>query len=242
MKIDFVSDIACPWCAVGLNALETALKNIGDDIPVTIYMQPFELNPDMGTEGVDAGEYLMKKYGMTAEQLQGARDTLRERGAAVGFAFGERSRIWNTFDAHRLLLWAADQDTTTGKAQQRALKHALLRAYHGEGRNPADATVLLELVKEVGLDVALAGKVIASDLYANEVRQAEQFWQENGINAVPSVIINDRHLIQGGQPADAFENAIRRIAADEAEVAYTGENKQDRRNQMGPANPPGNLG
>jgi predicted DsbA family dithiol-disulfide isomerase len=225
MKIDFVSDIACPWCAVGLNALETALKNIGADIPVTIYMQPFELNPDMAPEGVDAGEYLMNKYGMTPEQLQGSRDTLRERGEAVGFAFGERSRIWNTFDAHRLLLWAADEDAKSGKSQQRALKHALLRAYHGEGRNPGDAGVLLELVREVGLDAALAGKVIASDLYAKEVRLAEQFWQENGINAVPSIIINDRHLLQGGQPADVFENAIRRIAADAAEAAYTGEAK-----------------
>jgi predicted DsbA family dithiol-disulfide isomerase len=225
MKIDFVSDIACPWCAVGLNALETALKNIGDEVPVTIYMQPFELNPDMVAEGVDAGEYLMNKYGMTPAQLQGSRDTLRERGAAVGFAFGERSRIWNTFDAHRLLLWAADEDAKSGKSQQRALKHALLRAYHGEGRNPGDASVLLELVKEVGLDSALAGKVIASDLYANEVRLAEQFWQENGINAVPSVIINDRHLIQGGQPAETFEAAIRRIAADATEAAYTGEPK-----------------
>jgi predicted DsbA family dithiol-disulfide isomerase len=223
MKIDFVSDIACPWCAVGLNALETALKNIGDEVPVTLYMQPFELNPDMTAEGVDAGEYLMKKYGMTPEQLQGARDTLRERGAAVGFVFGERSRIWNTFDAHRLLMWAADQDAASGKSQQRALKHALLRAYHGEGRNPADPDVLSELVREVGLDSAEAEKVIHSPMYTNEVRQAEQFWHENGINAVPSVIINDRHLIQGGQPADVFENAIRRIAADAAEAAYTGE-------------------
>jgi predicted DsbA family dithiol-disulfide isomerase len=225
MKIDFVSDIACPWCAVGLHALETALKYIGDDIPVTIYMQPFELNPEMGAEGVNAGEYLMKKYGMTPEQLQGSRDTLRERGAAVGFNFGERSRIWNTFHAHRLLQWAADQDAITGKSQQRALKHALLRAYHGEGRNPADPDVLSELVREVGLDSAEAEKVIHSPLYTNEVRQAEQFWHENGINAVPSVIINDRHLIQGGQPADVFENAIRRIAADAAEVAYTGKTK-----------------
>ena len=225
MKIDFVSDIACPWCAVGLNALETALKNIGDDIPVTLYMQPFELNPEMGAEGVDAGEYLMNKYGMTPEQLQGSRDTLRERGAAVGFSFGERGRIWNTFHAHRLLQWAADQDAITGKSQQRALKHALLRAYHGEGRNPADPDVLSELVREVGLNSAEAEKVIHSPMYTNEVRQAEQFWHENGINAVPSVIINDRHLLQGGQPADVFENAIRRIAADAAEVAYTGKTK-----------------
>ncbi len=225
MKIDFVSDVACPWCAVGLNALETALKKIGDDIPVKMYMQPFELNPEMGAEGVDAGEYLMNKYGMTPEQLQGARDTLRERGQAVGFTFGDRSRIWNTFHAHRLLMWAADQDALTGKSQQRALKHALLRAYHTEGRDPADPDVLSELVREVGLDSVGAEKVIHSPMYTNEVRHAEQFWHENGINAVPSIIINDRHLIQGGQPAEVFENAIRRIAADASQAAYTGESK-----------------
>jgi predicted DsbA family dithiol-disulfide isomerase len=123
------------------------------------------------------------------------------------------------------LQWAADQDAITGKSQQRALKHALLRAYHGEGRNPADPDVLSELVREVGLDIAEAEKVIHSPMYTNEVRQAEQFWHENGINAVPSVIINDRHLLQGGQPADVFENAIRRIAADPAELAYTGKTK-----------------
>ena len=211
MKIDFVSDIACPWCAVGLNALETALKNIGDEIPVTLHMQPFELNPDMLAEGVDAGEYLMKKYGMSPEQLQANRDNLHERGAAVGFAFGDRSRVWNTFDAHRMLHWAGE---TGAPGQQRALKHALLRAYHAEGRNPGAADVLLELVAEIAMDADAARAVLESGTYANEVRQAEQFWQQNGINAVPSVIINDRHLIQGGQPPALFEEAIRKIAAE----------------------------
>lgn len=212
MKIDFVSDVACPWCAVGLNALEIALKNIGDDIPVTLHMQPFELNPDMGAEGVDAADYLMKKYGMSNEQLQGARDTLRERGAAVGFTFGERSRVWNTFDAHRLLHWA---DIAGAPGQQRALKHALLQAYHAEGRNPGAHDVLLDLVTQLGMDVEAARGVLDAGTYTDEVREAEQFWQRNGINAVPSVIINDRHLIQGGQPPEMFEHALRKIAAED---------------------------
>lgn len=210
MKIDFVSDVACPWCAVGLNALEMALKNIGDDIPVAMHMQPFELNPDMSAEGVDATEYLGKKYGLSAAQLDANRANIRARGASVGFAFGDRSRVWNTFDAHRLLHWAGEE----GKpGQQRALKHALLRAYHGEGRNPGSADVLLQLAAEVGLDVNAAREVLESDKYVNEVRQAENFWRQNGITAVPSVIINDKHLIQGGQPPEVFEQAIRQIAA-----------------------------
>jgi predicted DsbA family dithiol-disulfide isomerase len=209
MKIDFVSDIACPWCAVGLNALEVALKRVGDAVPVELHMQPFELNPDMASEGVDAGEYLTKKYNLSPAQLDANRANLRERGEAVGFNFGTRSRIWNTFDAHRLLHWAGEQ------GHQRELKHALLRAYHSEGRNPGAQDVLLELAAEVGLDVEAARTVLESGQFTEEVRRAEAFWQQSGINAVPSVIINDRHLIQGGQPPEMFERAIRQIAAEE---------------------------
>lgn len=209
MKIDFVSDIACPWCAVGLNALEVALTRIGDAVPVELHMQPFELNPDMAAEGVDASEYLSKKYGLSAQQLEANRANLRARGATVGFQFGERSRVWNTFDAHRLLHWAGEQ------GHQRELKHALLRAYHGEGRNPGAKDVLLELAAEVGLDVAAARTVLESGQFTEEVRRAEAFWQQSGINAVPAVIINDRHLIQGGRPPELFEQAIRQIAATE---------------------------
>ncbi len=212
MKIDFVSDIACPWCAVGLNALEQALARIGDAIPINLEMQPYELNPGMAKDGVDAGEYLMNKYGMSAAQLQASRANLRARGADVGFTFGERSRIWNTFDAHRLLYWAGGLEKQGGK--QRALKHALLGAYHTDGRNPGDTGVLLEMVKKVGLDVDAARTVIESGQFADDVRQAEAHWQQSGINAVPSVIINGRHLIQGGQPAEVFEQAIRQTAAE----------------------------
>ena len=208
MKIDFVSDIACPWCAVGLNALEIALKRIGDAIPVTLHMQPFELNPDMAKDGVDASEYLASKYGLSAAQLSANRANIRTRGEAVGFSFGERSRVWNTFDAHRLLHWAGLQDI----AKQRALKHALLRSYHGEGRNPSSKDVLLELAQEVGLDVAAARGILESDTYTREVREAEQFWIRNGVNSVPAVIINDQHLISGGQPPEVFEQALRQIA------------------------------
>lgn len=210
MKIDFVSDIACPWCAVGLNALEIALKRIGDDIPVALHMQPFELNPDMALAGVDASEYLSRKYGLSAAQLAANRLNIRARGEAVGFSFGERSRVWNTFDAHRLLHWAGLQDI----AKQRALKHALLRAYHGDGCNPSSTDVLLALAQEVGLDITDARNILESDTYTREVREAEQFWIRKGINSVPAVIINDQHLISGGQPPEVFEQALRKIATN----------------------------
>jgi predicted DsbA family dithiol-disulfide isomerase len=212
MRIDFVSDVACPWCAVGLNALERALESIGPDIAVELHFQPFELNPTMAAEGADAGEYLKAKYGMSDAQLVHNRGVIRERGAAVGFAFGERARVWNTFDAHRLLHWAGEQDA----AKQRALKHALLKAYHGEGRNPGAHDVLTELAAQVGLDATEAAAVLREGLYTAEVREAEQAWQQAGIRSVPAIVIDRRHLISGGQPPEVFEQALRQLAAQPA--------------------------
>jgi predicted DsbA family dithiol-disulfide isomerase len=210
MKIDFVSDVACPWCAVGLNSLERALERIGDAVPVELHFQPFELNPQMASEGEDAGEHLARKYGLSAEQLASNRAAIRQRGAEVGFAFGDRSRVWNTFDAHRLIHWAGLE------GRQRELKHALLRAYHGRNENPGAREVLLRAAEEAGLDVERARDVVDSGRYADEVRAAERHWQSLGIHAVPSVIVNDRHIIQGGQPPEVFEQALRQLALEEA--------------------------
>jgi predicted DsbA family dithiol-disulfide isomerase len=209
MKIDFISDVACPWCAVGLNSLERALERIGADIPVELHFQPFELNPTMAPVGADAAEYLRNKYGLSAEQLKRNRDNIHARGAEVGFNFGERKHVWNTFDAHRLLHWAGLQ----GADQQRALKHALLKAYHGEGRNPSASDVLVELAAACGLDAQAARQVLDSGSYSDEVRAAESRWQEAGIHSVPAVVIDGKHLIQGGQPVEVFERALRQIAA-----------------------------
>jgi predicted DsbA family dithiol-disulfide isomerase len=218
MKIDFVSDVACPWCAVGLNALEQALAAVErDGIHADVLFQPFELNPQMPVEGEDADQHLARKYRSTPEQRTAARANLRQRGAEVGFTFGTRSRVWNTFDAHRLLHWAALQGDG-GKAQ-RALKHALLKAYHADGRNPGARDVLIELAGAIGLDATRAAAIIDSDEYSAEVRAAEAHWHQLGISSVPSVVINGRHLIQGGQPAETFERVLRELAAEEKAAA-----------------------
>ncbi|MBA4177351.1 MAG: disulfide bond formation protein DsbA [Leptothrix sp. (in: Bacteria)] len=214
LKIDFVSDVACPWCAVGLHALERAVEKLGPGIAVEMRFQPFEINPTMAPEGADAAAYLKAKYGLNDAQLAHNRSHIRERGAAVGFAFGERVHVWNTFDAHRLLHWAALPGPHHVPGAQRALKHALLQAYHGDGRNPGATDVLLDLAAQVGLDVAAAREVLASDRYALEVRAAEQAWQRAGIHSVPAIVINERHLISGGQPPEVFEQALRQIAAE----------------------------
>ena len=209
LQIDFVSDVACPWCAVGLASFEQALKTVAGEIAVELTFQPFELNPMLPADGADAVEYLVAKYGMGRDQLAHNRQRIAERGAAVGFIFGERRRVWNTFDAHRLLYWAGVEGSP---GSQHALKKALLLAYHGDGRNPGAHEVLLELAVAVGLDAERASEVLASKSFTDEVREAERFWQEAGINGVPAVVVNRRHLIQGGQPPEVFAQALRRLA------------------------------
>jgi predicted DsbA family dithiol-disulfide isomerase len=214
LKIDVVSDVACPWCAVGLSSLETALQRLDGEVQAEVRFQPFELNPQMGPEGQDISEHLTQKYGSTPEQQSANWAALRQRGEAVGFAFREagRGRVWNTFDAHRLLHWAG----TLGGDAQLKLKKALLAAYFTQARNVSDPAVLLDAVGHAGLDATQARAVLDQGTYANEVRATERDWQQNGIQAVPSVIVNDKYLIQGGQPPEAFEQALRQIAAQAA--------------------------
>ena len=214
LKIDFVSDVACPWCAVGLSSLEQALQRLDGEVRAELHFQPFELNPQMGPDGQDVGEHLAGKYGSTPQQQAANYENIRQRGAAVGFEFreGGRGRVWNTFDAHRLLHWAGTQSPQ----QQLALKKALLRAYFTQARQLSDPQVLADAAGEAGLDAQQAREILANGTYAKEVREQEQFYQGHGISAVPSVIVNDRHLIQGGQPPEMFEQALRQIAQEVA--------------------------
>ncbi len=207
LDLAFVSDVACPWCAIGLASLERALARLGDDAAVNLHFEPFELNPDMGPEGADVVPYLGRKYGRTPEQVAQVQARIRARGADVGFAFGPREHVWNTFDAHRVLHWAQSE----GRARE--LKRALLRAYHGEGRNPGAADVLVELAGAVGLDAARAREIVASDEFAAPVRDRQRHWRERGVSAVPTVIVNDSRVIEGAQSPEAFEQALRQIAA-----------------------------
>jgi predicted DsbA family dithiol-disulfide isomerase len=210
LKIDFVSDVSCPWCVIGLRSLEQALERIGDSTTANIHFQPFELNPQMPPEGQDIAEHLAQKYGSTREQLVRNQEAIRARGAELGFTFdmSKRSRVYNTFDAHRLLHWAELE------GRQRELKRALFAAYFTDGRDPSDRAVLIELATQAGLDPMRAREILESDLYADDVRARERFYGERGIQAVPSVIVNDQYLIQGGQPVEVFERALREIAAE----------------------------
>ncbi|HMM56829.1 MAG: DsbA family oxidoreductase [Xanthomonadales bacterium PRO7] len=210
LRIDFVSDVACPWCAIGLASLQQALAQLDGTVQAEIHLQPFELNPQLQPEGEDANEHLMRKYGMGEEQLEANRAAIRERAAALGFAFNMRkgSRIYNTFDAHRLLHWAE----LDSRDRALALKQALLRAYFTDGKNVAEREILVGIAREAGLNADEARRVLESGEYADAVRAQERQFQQAGIHSVPATIVNGQYLISGGQPPEVFEQALREIA------------------------------
>lgn len=212
LKIDIVSDVSCPWCIVGYQSLSLALAKLQPDLTAQIAWKPFELNPKMGAEGQHLGEHLHEKYGSTEAEVAQAKEMLKARGAAIGFTFNYQKdgRIYNTFNAHRLLYWARKF------AKQTELKLALFELYFTEGGNPSNTDDLLKAVAKAGLPVEEARNILATDLYAKEVREEEQKYLQMGIQSVPTFIINDKYKITGGQPVAEFVATLQKIAADES--------------------------
>lgn len=210
LKIDIVSDVSCPWCIIGYQALQKALSNLAPGIQADITWQPFELNPQMPQEGQEITEHITQKYGISEQQAEQNREAIKQRGLSVGYEFGNRGggRIYNTFDAHRLLHWAIEAE------KQNQLKLALFDLYFKQSGNPSDHKQLLSVVESVGLDVDQAAVILNSDKYTAEVRKQQQHYQSAGISSVPAVIVNNKHLISGGQPTEIFEKALKQIAEE----------------------------
>jgi predicted DsbA family dithiol-disulfide isomerase len=212
LQIDIVSDVSCPWCIIGYNSLQLGLAQLSKEVSAKITWQPFELNPNMPAEGQGINEHLGQKYGIDHAQIEQNRAAIKQRGLDVGYEFGHRGggRIYNTFDAHRLLHWAKQEN------KQTELKLALFDLYFKESGNPSDHLQLLNTVSKVGLDADAAAAILSADTYAQDVRKEQQHYQALGISSVPAVIVNNKHLISGGQPADVFENALRKISQEQA--------------------------
>jgi predicted DsbA family dithiol-disulfide isomerase len=210
LKIDFVSDVSCPWCIIGLRNLQTGLSSLADTVDHDIVFRPFELNPAMQPEGQNIVEHITQKYGSTHEQSVAARAMIRDRAAAVGFTMinDDDSRIYNTFDAHRLLHWARTQGL------QQALKEALFELYFTNRGDPSNHEALALVAKAVGLDPVEAKAILSSDRYADEVRREEQLWRSRGISSVPAIVVNERYLISGSRSAEEFEQALRDLAVE----------------------------
>lgn len=210
LKLDIVSDVSCPWCIIGYQSLNQALTKLASDISADITWQPFELNPNMPKEGQEITEHITEKYGISVEQSEQNRMMIKQRGLEVGYEFGNRGggRIYNTFNAHRLLHWAKEFN------KQTELKLALFDLYFKQNGNPSDHQQLLDVSQSIGLDRVKAQQVLESNEYEQDVRQLQRHYQSAGISSVPAVIVNNKHLISGGQPADVFEQALKEIAKE----------------------------
>lgn len=208
LEIDIVSDVVCPWCIVGWRQLEQALAGLG--VGAFVRWHPFELNPAMPPEGQNLRTHIAEKYGSTPAQSDQARARLTALGAELGFtfAFTEESRIYNTFDAHRLLGWAATQN------RQHPLKLALFEAYFTHGRNVSDAEVLADAAEAAGLDRARAAEVLAGGTLAQATRGHLNDWAARGITGVPSVILGRKYLLTGAQGVEGYTRALRRCLSE----------------------------
>ena len=211
LKIDIVSDVSCPWCIIGYKSLSAALNKLAPQVTAHISWKPFELNPNMPIAGQHLGEHLHEKYGSSAADIEQTSNMITARGAAVGFQFNfkDNSRIYNTFNAHRLLHWARSFD------KQTELKLALFNLYFSEGGNPGNQDELIKTVEKIGLLKDDARKILESDQFVTEVREEEAKYQAMGITSVPTFIINDKYMINGGQPVDTFVNTLNKIVAEE---------------------------
>lgn len=213
--IDIISDVSCPWCIIGYSALKSAIDDLGFEDKITINWKPFELNPTMPAEGQERSEHIMQKYGSSREQAKQNLKTMADRGLVEGyqFNFAEEGRIYNTFDAHRLIRWAAQFD------KQTELKLALFDLHFKNNGDPSNRAQLLSVVEEVGLDTALAAQVLDSDEFADEVRAEEQWNHQNGISAVPTFIFDNQYMVSGGQPKDSFKQVLTHITEQANENA-----------------------
>jgi predicted DsbA family dithiol-disulfide isomerase len=208
VRIDIISDVMCPWCVIGYRGLVKALEQLEGELEADIHWQPFELNPNMPQQGQDLGEHIAEKYGSTPEQSQQNRDHITQLGAKLGFEFNftAAQRILNTFNAHQLLHWAGDSSDL-----QTELKTALLDAYFTQGRDVSDNDVLVTIADEVGLDADFARNLLNNQVYAGDVRALQEQWRQLGVTAVPSFIVDEKYIISGGQPPEAFVQNLRQM-------------------------------
>lgn len=206
--IDIISDVSCPWCIIGYRSLESALTELNAQESVEISWRPFELNPDMPTEGQDRAEHIQQKYGLTKEQGKANRQNLIDRGLSVGYQFNfpENGRVYNTFNAHRLIHWAKEHNLQT------ELKLALFDLFFKQGGNPSNEDDLLGCVEQVGLSKDSAKDILDSEQFVKEVRADQQLGQQQGISSVPAFIFNNKYLVSGGQPKEVFINAIQELS------------------------------
>lgn len=210
LRIDIVSDVVCPWCIIGYKQVELALAMLEQPVVAEYWWHPFELNPNMASEGEDTAEHIARKYGSTPEQSRANRQLLGDIGERVGFAFNydEGMRIYNTFKAHKLL---AIFGSERGWQAQTALKLALFKAYFQDRRDVSDDAVLLDIAEVQGMDREAAAAWLADEALTQTVRSEQAYWLDQNITGVPAIIFDQKFMVPGAQSAETFADVIAKL-------------------------------
>jgi predicted DsbA family dithiol-disulfide isomerase len=205
VRVDMVSDIACPWCWLGLRRLLGAIDASG--VAVTVQLHPFQLDPSIPAQGRDWSDYARERFPDPARMAQ-ARAMLESLGAAEGidFAFASRRHASNTFDAHRLIRWAQ------GQSKGIAMKERLFRATFTEALDVGDRGVLSGLAGDVGLDRRLVADLLASDADVAATRHEMDTARRASVNGVPTFVIEGRWGVTGAQDVAILADALARVA------------------------------
>ncbi|MEL6977266.1 MAG: DsbA family oxidoreductase [Pseudomonadota bacterium] len=224
------SDPICPWCRIGLHRLDEALKANRD--PFRRRWRPFQLNPDMPSEGVERKAYLNAKFGGPdgAARVYGA---IAEAAEADGLTmnFDRITRTPNTLDAHRLMLWAEAVDAAAAEAaavepkaaadfdaapqlysrRQDAVAAALFRLYFEEGADLAEAETLVSAGAEAGLDPEFLRAQLATEADRASVLALDADARKTGVRAAPTFLIDGRYVVEGAQPASVWAPIVEEI-------------------------------
>lgn len=202
IRLDIISDVACPWCYVGKGYLDRALEaRLGH--PLRIEWHPFQLNPEMPAGGMDRMAYMEAKFG-SRQNIVRVHEPLLAHAEKAGVVFDLPAikRAPNTLDAHRLIHWAGLE------GQQTPMVSALFRAYWREGRDIGDRAVLADLAEQVGLDRAMIARLLDRNADHDGISARIGHSRQRGVNSVPTFILAEQHALQGAQPTETWLNII----------------------------------
>lgn len=216
ISIDIWSDVMCPWCLVGWGNLSQALGQLDGEIEAEVRWHAFELNPDMPEEGEERTAHIARKYGRTLDQAKAVQDQMRDAAEKADVSLdytgpqpAPDAMMWNTFDAHKLLTWVGE---AYGGSKQTQLKLALFAAHFNARRRIGERETLLDVATETGFDREQVIAALESEEIARKVRADERAAWDLNITGVPAMIVGDKFMIPGAQSADAYADALRRVA------------------------------
>ena len=213
IRLDIFSDPVCPWCYIGKAHLERAMEQRAGH-PFAVEWHPFQLNPAMPEGGMDRRDYLEAKFGGKARAVEVyARIEEAARDAGLEIDFAAMRRTPNTLDAHRLIHWAGLE------GRQGAVVSALFRAYFRDGRDIGDATTLAAIAGEAGMDAGVAARLLATPADRDDLAARDADARAKGVTAVPTFLLDRRHVIAGAQPPEVWCRIIDEIAASGASAA-----------------------